>query len=268
MIPWVFDANETIAEFGNNTFTVGFGTRELPDGSTIIVGRERYPYRTAGISLLDHLTPRYNVYGFSGVGSTGGGARNSACVGLKGLVIDDVFKSNYMPEGGVFPDTIYTYGELIDWEDAFAENRDNLNPWVWGTDEFYDANISIRVTPWAPQICEDQECLEPMFRSYSRFDWIKDLHLAAGDTLWPYDIFETFDMLQSRCGRHAIDVVTQRSRTSDLVVGFFSHKTEQNKPSRKADVYWGFDPYRFKHEDIQDAIHWVLGDHFGLVMKP
>jgi hypothetical protein len=266
MIPWIFDSNETTAEFGNSVYRVGFGTRELPDGTVVIAGRERYPYRTAGISVLDHLTPRYSVYGASGAGSTGGGARNSACVGLKGLVIDDNFKANYMPEGGVFSDTIFT-DLLFDWADLRMGNSDSLKAWVWGTDEFYDANVSVRVTPWSPQSCGDQPCVDAMFRSYSRFDWVKDRHEGQGDEAWPYTIFESFDVLQTACGRHALDVVTGRSKTSGLTVGFISHKTEANKPSHKGDVYWGFDPYRFNREDIRNAIHWVFGEHFGLIMS-
>ncbi len=37
----------------------------------------------------------------------------------------------------------------------------------------------------------------------------------------------------------------------------------EDKPSMKADVYWGFDPYRFDHEETKKAIRWVL-DYFGL----
>jgi hypothetical protein len=33
-------------------------------------------------------------------------------------------------------------------------------------------------------------------------------------------------------------------------------------------VVWGFDPSRFARADMQDAIRWVLGGHFGLTSRP
>jgi hypothetical protein len=137
MIPWVFESRDVTASFGSQVFIVGFGERELPDGTTVQIGKERYPYQAMGVSALDQTTPKYTVYGAVGLGSVGNSARSSACVGIKGLMLDPAFKSRYMPEGGVFPDTIYT-DPGVDWKDLRAGYADSLQPWVWGNDEFYN----------------------------------------------------------------------------------------------------------------------------------
>ena len=65
------------------------------------------------------------------------------------------------------------------------------------------------------------------------------------------------------------DNVLQRTvRTNDQVYGYLSYKTIADKPIERADVYWGFDPYRFDHAEIENALRWVLGDHFGLTIAP
>ena len=55
--------------------------------------------------------------------------------------------------------------------------------------------------------------------------------------------------------------------TNDQTFGYFSYKMVEEKPNQKADVYWGFDPYRFDHEETKKAIRWVL-DYFGLQIDP
>ena len=57
------------------------------------------------------------------------------------------------------------------------------------------------------------------------------------------------------------------ARTEGVPVGFLTHKTEYLKPSRKGDVVWGFDPYRFDWAEMRRAVRWVLGEYFGLVMR-
>jgi hypothetical protein len=258
MIPWVFDTDELNLECGGNLYTVGFGTE-------VRRGLLRYPYRAMGIAMLDQVTPRYNVYGQCGLGSTGNTARNPACVGVKALLLDADFKADHVL-GGVFPDTIFTE-TTIDWKDTAEAYRDSLQSYSWGNDEFYDGNITDRATAWSPQDCDGSPCLEPMFHIYSRFDWVDDLHTTAGDPDWPHNIFDVPE-LASRCGIHALDGSYDNSLTTDHTLGFVSHKYDATKPSGVGDVMWGFDPYRFGHDEITGAIHWVLGEHFGLVMRP
>ncbi|MFH1842753.1 MAG: hypothetical protein ABIF77_06060, partial [bacterium] len=212
---------------------------------------------------LDHTTPKYRVYAATGLGSTQNNARSSACVGVKGLMLDEDFKSRYMPEGGIIPDIIYT-DPVVDWRDLNPIYYDSLRTWIWGNDEIYNGNISTRSTPWSQQMCDGEPCVDPMFRMYSRFDWVKDLHEAAGDSVWPYTYFDNAT-LNIVCGRRSLDG-DGRTLTTGHITGFISHKMETNKPSRKGDVVWGFDPYRFNRAEIQDAIRWVLGVHFDLLM--
>ena len=57
------------------------------------------------------------------------------------------------------------------------------------------------------------------------------------------------------------------ARTQGKIFGFFSYKMTGDKPGGSPDVFWGFDPYRFDHDKIQDAIRWVLSLNFGLNVK-
>ena len=266
MMPWIFDTRETIYDGGTaGTFTIGFGTRTLPDGTEVKRGPERYPYQAMGIAMLDHTSPKYPIYRFPRLAQQA--RRASACVGMKGLILDPAFKSRYIPEGGAFPDTIYT-DPVIDWADLVPAHRDALERWPWGDDEFYDANTVDRSTPWSPQDCDGEPCVEPMFQIYSRFDLVADLHAAAGDTSWPAPYFNNDDELRAKCGQFGLDWPDHRTPTTGRTTGFFSHKLVANKPSRRPDVVWGFDPYRFSRPDIRRAVQWVLGEHFGLTMKP
>jgi hypothetical protein len=188
-------------------------------------------------------------------------------VGVKAVVLDPQFKNRYLPEGGVFPDTIYTEPS-IDWRDRDQIHRDSLDRWPWGSDEFYNGNITERTTPWSEQICDDGPCVEPMLRIYSRFDWVDDQNVAEGNPDWPVPYYNDEDELKAVCGQHSIEFQTVRTKTTGQVIGFFSHKMKANKPSRQPDVVWGFDPYRFNRSEIQSMIQWVLGEHFGLTMSP
>ncbi len=264
MLPIIFDTNEEELECGGTTYDVGFGEEDLPNGTTVLRGRERYPWESLGVSVIDHITPRYNVYNACGVGSTSDQARGKACVGVKGMILDPAFKANYMSGSSVFTDTIFTE-PTIDWKDLATAYVDSLRPYAWGSDEFYDANITVRATPWAPRFCEGAPCIDPMFRIYSRYDWVQDNHIANGDNAWPMPGFSSDDITRI-CGRHALDPVSRRMRTTGKTMGFVSHTLEANKPYQVGDVVWGFDPYRFNHQEIRKAIHWVLGRHFDLTM--
>jgi hypothetical protein len=266
MIPWIFTATEETydsVDFG--TFDIGFGQEDLPDGTHLLLGLQRYPYRSLGVTVLDHTSPKYPLYAIPQYSQQQ--RRSSACAGVKALVLDPAFRSRYLPEGGAIPDTIYT-DPAIDWRDVDPAYRNRLRPWVWGDDEFYDGNISLRTTPWQPAICDDEPCVEPMFRAYPRYDWVTDLQLAAGNTDWPHSHFPgPYDLLNV-CGYAAISPFDGRTLVEGQSLAFISHRLEENKPNRLGDVVWGFDPYRFHHEPIQQAIHWVLGDYFGLTMRP
>ncbi len=265
MIPWVFDTDEEYLACGGQIYAVGFGQEELPDGTVVNRGLQRYPYRAMGLALLDHVTPRYNVYALCGTGSISSGARNAACVGNKGLAIDPDFAASHMP-GGVFPDTIFT-DATIDWRDSDPSYYNELNSFIWGSDEFYDGNITTRTTPWSPQDCGGVPCVEPMFRIHSRFDWVDLLHEADGDPEWPHNVFD-IEQLRDKCGQVGLDDTFDNALTEGHVVGYIAHKYDDTHSSGVGDVVWGFDPYRFDHTHIKSAIQWVLGEHFGLAMGP
>jgi hypothetical protein len=239
-----------------------FGELELPDGTVVPLGTLSYPYRGMGLAVLDHVMPRYLVWPTMVSGSA---ARSSACSGVKGLVLDADFKAAHMP-GGAFADTIDTE-PTIDWQDLRPAYHDSLKAYNWGGDEFYDGNITGRPDTWTPQQCGGVSCVEPMFRIYSRFDWVDDLHLCDGDPDWPAPIYSEQE-LEAVCGLYALDEQTGRTRITGQVLGLVSYRTIAKKPGGRGDVLWGFDPYRFDHGEVRKVIQWVLGDQLGLVMKP
>jgi hypothetical protein len=264
MLPWIFTSTEPPYISGWFSYLLSFGARTMVDGTVVNLGKVTYPYEIAGLSALDHFVPTYTMYGI--VDGTGSGslARSYSCAGLKALLLDQTFRDHHLT-GGLLPDTIRT-DTAIDWADQVPQYRNHLEPWIMINDEFYDANITSRPTPWQPQECDGQPCVEPMFRAYTRFDYVMDEHRAMGDDDWPQGTLSGADVSR-RCGYHALDPLTGRTRITGKPVAFISHKHEALTPSHRGDVYWGFDPYRFDHEAMSAAIRWVLGEHFGLLMQ-
>ena len=109
-----------------------------------------------------------------------------------------------------------------------------------------------------------------MFTGISRMDWMRDYMWAEGNPDWPHDEYETYE-LEEGCGPMAMTsyqgIPRSGALTNGHTFGYFSYKMVADKPSNKADVYWGFDPYRFDHTETQKAIRWVL-DYFGLNINP
>ncbi len=282
MVPMVFVTNEVnwVSPTGSS-YTVGFGTKELTDGTEVSRGPLMYPYAIAGVSFLDWTSPsNKNIYAISRTAANL--QRRTNCVGLKGMVLDPGFKSFHSIGPGVVADTIMT-DPCIDWGDGRLENQGRLAiatvNFNWGDDEFIDANISSRVATPAPQTCNDpvapdDACIEPMFRGLARFDWLRDHKRSRGEPDWPPYEAEALD---DTCGAMALtsyltddgELLPRGSAlTNNRVYGYFSYKMAGDKPSRAADVYWGFDPYRFDQAKMKNAIRWVLGDHFGLQVVP
>jgi hypothetical protein len=100
----------------------------------------------------------------------------------------------------------------------------------------------------------------------TRFGWIDEAQAAAGNPDWPAPEYSGTELLDI-CGSLAF-AAADEMRAEAVDIGFFAHKPVADKPSQKADVIWGFDPYRFDNEEVREAIRWVLGEHFGLTMIP
>ena len=271
MTPIIFDTDEEYYELDGQTYVVGFGTASLPDGSHYERGPRQYPFATAGVSLLDWAVPvGKHIYDRPVPAEQD---RRSRCSSLKGVVLDPSFKANHLIGPGVVADTIGT-DPLIDWRDLASQDSDTLNnEFPFYGEEFIDANISARPTAWTAQECAEGPaglCIEPMFRGLSRFDWLRERKWAAGDQDWPASTY-TRDELESLCGEMALTTLDNggdpiprgTARSNGQVYGYLSYRNVADKPSGKADVYWGFDPYRFDHEKTRQAIGWVL-DYFGL----
>ncbi len=108
-------------------------------------------------------------------------------------------------------------------------------------DEFYDTNITQRPTAIIKQKLSDgRPAMEPMWRQYSRFDWIDDMHAQRGDPYWPYfyppdettRLF-TATELQDICGEYGLNL-QKRSVTGGAVVGLISRKFELTKPGGRS----------------------------------
>ncbi len=271
MVPIIFDTNEWRKVLDNSTYYVGFGVKELPDETEVSRGPLQYAYATAGISAIDWMAPEaYHSYDR---GVTANNDREPSCVMLKGLVLDPDFKSNHLIGPGVIADTMIT-DENIDWYDHYYPIADRyviapeLNYFMY--DEFYNGNISSRSTSMAPQVgCSDGvngECIEPMFRSLARFDWLREQKRQSGMDNWPEGYYFTAQLRDS-CGRYSLNsyegIPYATAKTNNQIIGFLSYKMTEAKPSRKADCYWGFDPYRFNQQETKKAVRWVL-QYFGL----
>ncbi len=271
-VPIVFDTREVSLIVGTTELSTGFGVRIMPDGTTVYRGPLMYPYATAGISSLDWTSPASKyIYGRQ---ITVPRDRKVGCVGLKGLALDPDFKAHQGIGPGVVPDTMWT-NSTIDWQDARAAAGDSIQLATLGfpfsNDEFVNGNISPRTTPIIQQQCDwpdapNGNCIEPMFRGIARFDWLRELKWRRGDLEWPFSKYEDRD-LDDICGTMALTDFGGRSRSSSKTngqtFGYFSYKMVQDKKGHKADVFWGFDPYRFDPEGSKKAIRWVLS-YFGL----
>lgn len=279
MTPLVFDTREDpVYSEGGRNFTVAFGTLELPDGSIVYRGPRMYPYATVGIAALDWTSATSKtIYGRPIQMSVD---RNRLCSGLKGLVLAPAFKANHLIGPGVIPDTMYTDTE-IDWRDDLASAADTLSlfdetAFVWDNDEFIDANLSRRATPITPQPCAGDAyaeidvpnglCIEPMFTGIARIDWMRERQWRRGRPDWPQSRYAN-QQLDSGCGGMALTEWAGRARasarTNGRVFGYLSYKKAPTKQFKRADIYWGFDPYRFDHQGTQKAIRWAL-QYFGL----
>ena len=280
MTPVIFDTREETYVANNTSFIVGFGTKELSDGTEVQRGPLQYAYQVAGISAID-WTSVNTKYVYGRTRGTMNQERRNDCVGIKAIVLDPDFRANWLIGPGAVADTMGT-NPTIDWQDAYYDRGDTLdiihNTFPFRNDEFVNANISSRATQFVPQQCPDilaapgGLCIEPMFRGIARFDWLREKKWADGETGWPDDRYTTSD-LDDMCGTVALTTygALQRgsAKTNGKVFGFLSYKMSGDKPSRAPDVYWGFDPYRFDREDSRKAVRWVLKEVFRLdVLDP
>ena len=277
MVPMVFDTREETYPILGTSYVTGFGTLTLPDGTIVQRGPRMYPYATAGIAALDWTSPTSKfIYGRNNPVSFD---RSRLCVGLKGLVLSPEFRANHLIGPGVVPDTMFTDRD-IDWRDAVAADVDTLSlldeqAFPFATDEFTDGDISTRTTQITRQQCDDPIyadydvpdglCVEPMYRGIARIDWMREVQRSRGRMTWPQSRYDN-ETLVAGCGPMALTELEgslSSARTNGMVFGYLSYKKIPRKQFPSADVYWGFDPYRFDHVGAKKAIRWAL-EYFGL----
>ena len=274
MTPIIFESPQEYYELNNHTYVIGFGMTNNPDGSSHLRGPTMYPYLTAGLSVLDWSVPiNKTIFGRINDAYID---RREACSGLKAMVLDDAFRTNHQVSSQAMIDTLQT-NTNIDWRDGWGPSSDALEvAFPFTGDEFVDANITNQWTYWSHQDCEDGvdgACLEPMYKGVSRFDYQRKEHWDAGETDWPASEYSE-GQLTEICGEMALknlilpggQIPNGTARVNDLTYGYLSYKSIANKPSGRADAYWGFDPYRFDAEESKKSVRWVL-DYFGLQMN-
>ena len=109
-----------------------------------------------------------------------------------------------------------------------------------------------------------------MLRGVARFDWLRELKWAEGDSDWPASTYTTA-ALEDLCGTMALEAYGDQplgsARTNDQIFGWLSYRMIADKPSGRPDAYWGFDPYRFDNAESKRMVRWVL-DMFGLQINP
>lgn len=218
---------------------MSFGIQYDLDGDGFeVAGLSRYPYRTMGAALTDLTIPTYFI-GLTDECAYAGN-RFNRCAGTKGLVVDVDFRNTHAV-GLAVPDTFMTWA-TIDWVDGLEEIPDLSNTYSFGSrDEYYDMNTSGRTTPWSQQIDDTgSPVLEPMLRIMPRYDYIRMLEHQSGNLDYPVG--------DPVCGSETfMGSDYSATRLNGVVTGVFSHKLTDTKPGHRADVYWGFDPYRFNH---------------------
>ncbi len=278
MVPIIFDSAVEDYTLAGESFVVGFGTNELNDGTEVMRGPLMYPYATAGITALDWNIPlNKNIYGRV---LSGDQERKTTCSGIKQLELVPEFRSNHLVGPGAISDVINTH-EGMDWRDPTVEARLDtmlLNEYPFTGDEFIDDKIADRPTAVIIQQCDmgyQGNCVEPMFTGVARMDWMRNKIWEAGDDAWPGSIY-TDNELKEICGEMALttyvpedggdNIPLASARVSGKVFGYLSYKTVEDKPVQNADVYWGFDPYRFDHNESRKAILWVM-EYFGLPIE-
>lgn len=277
MTPVVFESPVDSYDTETESFMIGFGTKLLRDGSTIRRGLLTYPYATVGISSLDWNIPvSKNLYTRT---IRGNNDRTSKCSAIKQLKLFEEFRTDHNIGPADIPNIINTHPD-IDWRDPLpSAGLDTMlaieSPFY--ADEFVDNAISDTPYPIVPQECDplfsyNGLCIEPMFTGIARFDWIRNEMWNLGDEDWPSSVYSDND-LRDICGEMALTdyypevgdpVPNGTARVTGQIYGYLSYKKVPEKPVPYADVYWGFDPYRFEHQDARKAIMWVLRDYFHL----
>ncbi len=187
-----------------------------------------------GIGMLNHMVPP-KFWRAANVCGNGGFDHTRRCGGTKAIVVDADFKNSHL-SGVEFPDTIYTWS-VIDWADGNGIIPNvNTNFDFGGSDEYYDVNVTSRTTNWSPQLLRTgAPAIEPMWRAYTRYDWILDQHLAQGASDFPGELNMS---TQAYCGIWGLDNNTGRSRNDGVPVGILSYQTAETKPSGLADILW------------------------------
>ncbi len=276
MVPIIFDSTVDEFSIGDDTYVTGFGEGKNFDGSTYFKGPRMYPYATAGISALDWSTPMGNkyIYGRALFGVHG---RDARCSSIKEFKLVDAFKTEHFIGSGVIADTLGT-NPLIDWRDLGpSEDLDLLTTSPFVGDEFVNDKLADSPMPLVLQDCAggvDGYCIEPMYSGIARMDWMREKKWEDGDSQWPTSSLDV-DSLKTICGDVALTTYLDdngalhpfaSAKTTGRTFGWLSYKNVLQKPSGKADVYWGFDPYRLEVVESQKAIMWVL-QYFGLPVR-
>lgn len=274
MVPIVFESTLEFYTLNDNQYIAGFGEKRTNSGEMIPRGPLMYPFATVGISALDWNVPlAKNIYGRPFAASVD---RSARCSGLKEIRLVEEFRAEHLISSGTIASSIGT-NPLIDWRDPMVDaGLDTMlsleYPFV--AEEFVDAMIAERPASLVIQDCVGGylgKCIEPMFTGVTRIDWMRETIWENGNETWPQSQYNSTE-LDEICG--AVSLTTYLGEDGSSMpkatalangknYGYLSYKTITDKPGGKADVYWGFDPFRFDRTEGRKAVLWVM-EHFGL----
>jgi hypothetical protein len=132
--------------------------------------------------------------------------------------------------------------------------RQEQNPLYRVTaEEFYNVNATARTVNLFPRSCQTS-----MFRWVSRRDYEEWFESAHNDTIDIPPIVENDSLNCLPVFRGSTPFNLAPTAVASSVY------SDQKRVKGSQDFLWGFHPLSFRTNDIQPAIHWILGDNWEL----
>jgi hypothetical protein len=236
--PLIFDASASPP--------LGFGTRLSPDGTRTNVGLERWPYTAWCLESVDRIRPAIGfVYGEHD--RSGVKIRSKNCDGIHVAELTAEFRDSYPAA----PEPPYSVRNL----DPAPARKTQDSLYRVTAEEFFNVNGTSRTLSLFPRKCQTS-----MFRMVSRRDyeeWYEALHpLEDIPPLVPNDSLDCLPILRGSTPFNLAPIAIASTVYS-----------EGKRVRGSQDFLWGFHPLNFELDDVQAALHWILGDNWELKLN-
>lgn len=225
---------------------LGFGTRLAPDGTRTNVGLERWPYTAWCLESVDRVRPAIGSV-FGEHDRQGVQIRSKNCDGLYVAELTEDFKNTYPAATDV---------RNLD----PAPERIDQNPLYRVTaEEFYNVNATSRTIGLFPRGCQTS-----MFRWIARRDyeeWYEDHYFPS---VYPDSTIDIPPIVPDD-SLNCLPRFTGGTPFNLAPTGIASSVYSDVKRVRGSqDFLWGFHPLSFEPDDVEAAVHWILGDNWEL----